>query len=284
MKKIAVIGDSILDKYTFHTSNRMSPEAPVPVAEKIDSSYSIGGAGLVAKKLTEGANVVDLYSQIGKNSYGEIFKKLSNKINIIDFAEINFELTMKDRFILNDEYFLRIDKDYIESPNINKVIKKFTENAETYNACMITDYNKGFVSERMYKEIINICKLNNIQTFFDPNINNKFNFTNVDFIKLNLSEAYDISSTDSIEESLKYFEREKITPIITQSSDGAVSSIDNRTIKVNAPDIKAIDVSGCGDIFFAVFVSNYISNYDVEISMNLAVTEATEYVKYFGNI
>ena len=132
--------------------------------------------------------------------------------------------------------------------------------------------------------IINICKLNNIQTFFDPNINNKFNFTNVDFIKLNLSEAYDISSTDSIEESLKYFEREKITPIITQSSDGAVSSIDNRTIKVNAPDIKAIDVSGCGDIFFAVFVSNYISNYDVEISMNLAVTEATEYVKYFGNI
>ena len=53
MKKIAVIGDSILDKYSFYISNRMSPEAPVPVAEKIDSNYSIGGAGLVAKRLTE---------------------------------------------------------------------------------------------------------------------------------------------------------------------------------------------------------------------------------------
>jgi bifunctional ADP-heptose synthase (sugar kinase/adenylyltransferase) len=133
---------------------------------------------------------------------------------------------------------------------------------------MITDYNKGFVSERMYKEIINICKLNNIKTFFDPNVNNKFDFTNVDFIKLNLSEAYDISSTNSIDESLKYFERKKITPIITQSSDGAVSLINNRTIKVNAREIKAVDVSGCGDVFFAVFVSYYLSNTDVEISIN----------------
>ena len=284
MKKIAVIGDSILDKYSFYISNRMSPEAPVPVAEKIDSNYSIGGAGLVSKKLTEGGNKVDLYSQIGTNSYGEMFKKLSDKTNIIDFAEIDFELTIKDRLILNNEYFLRLDEDYVESPNINKVIEKFSENVETYDACMITDYNKGFISERIFQEIINICKLNNIQTFFDPNINNKFDFSNVDFIKLNLLEAYDISSTDSVEDSIKYFNSEKITPIITKSSDGAVSSIDSKIITVEAPKIKAVDVSGCGDIFFAVFVSNYISNRDIEISMNLAVVEATEYVKYFGNI
>jgi bifunctional ADP-heptose synthase (sugar kinase/adenylyltransferase) len=106
---------------------------------------------------------------------------------------------------------------------------------------MITDYNKGFVSERMYKEIINICKLNNIKTFFDPNVNNKFDFTNVDFIKLNLSEAYDISSTNSIDESLKYFERKKITPIITQSSDGAVSLINNRTINRDSGYLRSLD-------------------------------------------
>ena len=284
MKKIAVIGDSILDKYSFYISNRMSPEAPVPVAEKIDSNYSIGGAGLVAKRLTEDGNKIDLYSQIGTNSYGKMFKKLSGKTNIIDFAEIDFELTIKDRLILNNEYFLRLDEDYVESPNIDKVIEKFTENVETYDACMITDYNKGFISERIFQEIINICKLNNIQTFFDPNINNKFDFSNVDFIKLNLLEAYEISSTDSVEDSIKYFNSEKITPIVTKSSDGAVSSIGSKIITVEAPKIKAVDVSGCGDIFFAVFVSNYISNSDIELSINLAVVEATEYVKYFGNI
>jgi bifunctional ADP-heptose synthase (sugar kinase/adenylyltransferase) len=93
----------------------------------------------------------------------------------------------------------------------------------------------------MYKEIINICKLNNIKTFFDPNVNNKFDFTNVDFIKLNLSEAYDISSTNSIDESLKYFERKKITPIITQSSDGAVSLINNRTINRDSGYLRSLD-------------------------------------------
>tara|TARA_B100000579_G_scaffold399883_1_gene381124 strand:- start:309 stop:758 length:450 start_codon:yes stop_codon:yes gene_type:complete len=149
---------------------------------------------------------------------------------------------------------------------------------------MITDYNKGFVSEKMYQEIISICKSNNIPTFFDPNINNKFDFSNIDFIKLNLSEAYNISSTNTVDESLNYFRTKKIIPIITKSSDGAISSIDNKNITVDAPSIEAIDVSGCGDIFFAVFVSNYISDNNIENSMKLAVTEATEYIKYFGNI
>lgn len=282
MKKIAVVGDSILDKYSFYKSSRLSPEAPVPVVNKYDSNYSIGGAGLVARKLLELNNYVDLYTQIGGGSYGNTFLSLSKGIEIFDFAKQNFTITFKDRFIVNDKYFLRKDEDSFDRPDINTILKKIEMNIKDYNACVMTDYNKGFFSEELYQEIIKICQSNDVPTFFDPNINNKFNFEDIDFIKLNLDEALIISSEEVEYEMLEYFMNKGINPIITKSSQGAISLMKDTYISIDAPDIEAVDVSGCGDIFFSVFVNYFIESQDIKESMTHAVGQATEYVKYFG--
>ena len=56
--KVLLIGDFMIDHYIMGTSNRMSPEAPVPVVIP-EQEYSIpGGAGNVAMNLgLMGANV-----------------------------------------------------------------------------------------------------------------------------------------------------------------------------------------------------------------------------------
>ena len=58
---VLLVGDFMLDHYIMGTSNRMSPEAPVPVVTP-DEEYSIaGGAGNVAMNLrTMGADVICL--------------------------------------------------------------------------------------------------------------------------------------------------------------------------------------------------------------------------------
>ena len=49
--KVLLIGDFMVDHYIIGTSNRMSPEAPVPVVTP-EKEYSIpGGAGNVAMNL-----------------------------------------------------------------------------------------------------------------------------------------------------------------------------------------------------------------------------------------
>ena len=111
MGKFAVFGDSILDKYSFYDSNRNSPEAPVPIIVNETNEYFLGGAGLVSDTLIDLGNEVDLYTMLGQELNSEIFKSLVNKISIFDFAEKKYKLTLKERIIVNQNYFLRKDYD-----------------------------------------------------------------------------------------------------------------------------------------------------------------------------
>ncbi|MBV8340730.1 MAG: D-glycero-beta-D-manno-heptose-7-phosphate kinase, partial [Candidatus Eremiobacteraeota bacterium] len=50
-RRIAVIGDLMLDEWYWGNVRRISPEAPVPVVEVRDHTYTLGGAGNVANNL-----------------------------------------------------------------------------------------------------------------------------------------------------------------------------------------------------------------------------------------
>ena len=44
-KTILVVGDIMLDEFIWGKVARISPEAPVPIVEVVDETYSLGGAG-----------------------------------------------------------------------------------------------------------------------------------------------------------------------------------------------------------------------------------------------
>ena len=49
--KILVVGDVMLDEYWYGNSNRISPEAPVPIVNFDNKELRLGGAANVAAKL-----------------------------------------------------------------------------------------------------------------------------------------------------------------------------------------------------------------------------------------
>src|SRR5438093_2717039 len=50
-RRVAVLGDVMVDRYLWGRVERISPEAPVPVVEIERESMSLGGAGNVAANL-----------------------------------------------------------------------------------------------------------------------------------------------------------------------------------------------------------------------------------------
>src|SRR6266508_3237710 len=50
-RRVAVLGDCMLDHYLWGRVDRISPEAPVPVVEIERESFGLGGAGNVAANL-----------------------------------------------------------------------------------------------------------------------------------------------------------------------------------------------------------------------------------------
>ena len=70
--KILVIGDVMMDEYWYGTSNRISPEAPVPIVNFDNSDMRLGGAANVAANISSLGGDVTLLSLIGNDDKAKI--------------------------------------------------------------------------------------------------------------------------------------------------------------------------------------------------------------------
>ena len=57
-RKVAVLGDLMLDEYLFGEVNRISPEAPVPIIRVLREQAVLGGAANVAASRPSGQNPI----------------------------------------------------------------------------------------------------------------------------------------------------------------------------------------------------------------------------------
>src|SRR3954453_5603504 len=69
-RRIAVIGDAMLDVYLRGDVERISPEAPVPVVRVRDRRFALGGAGNVAQNVRAAGAGCDLVAAIGDDAGG----------------------------------------------------------------------------------------------------------------------------------------------------------------------------------------------------------------------
>src|SRR5215217_4825987 len=69
-RRVAVIGDAMLDVYLRGEVERISPEAPVPVVRVHDRRYALGGAGNVAQNVCAVGARCDLVATIGDDFGG----------------------------------------------------------------------------------------------------------------------------------------------------------------------------------------------------------------------
>ena len=77
--KVIIIGDVMLDSYSFGKIERNSPEAPVPIVDVINKENRIGGAANVALNIKSLGGIHYLFSCIGDDHYGKIFLGLLEK-------------------------------------------------------------------------------------------------------------------------------------------------------------------------------------------------------------
>ena len=63
--RILCIGDVMLDHYVYGKVHRLSPEAPIPILLNEEEKYFLGGAGNVARNLSEIGAKCTLLSLIG---------------------------------------------------------------------------------------------------------------------------------------------------------------------------------------------------------------------------
>jgi D-glycero-beta-D-manno-heptose-7-phosphate kinase len=196
-KRIAVVGDLMLDSYFWGSVSRISPEAPVPVIEIDEEIHRFGGAMNVAYNILTLGGIPLPVGIIGNDHDGNILKGLLKEKKITDKGIVidhDRPTTAKTRVIASKQHVVRIDrekKDPILPATEKKILSLLKKEMKNLDAIILQDYNKGVMTEGLIKKIIRMAgKANKIVTV-DPKFNNFFTYQNVTVFKPNRKETED---------------------------------------------------------------------------------------------
>ncbi len=224
-KKILVIGDVVLDKYTVGSVKLISPEAPVPILTVEKEFYRLGGAGNVA---LNAANLspegqVYLFGFIGEDSSGDELRKILTK-NITSYFEKCDSTTMKERIIGRSsgqqQQIVRVDREEKSQRIFKEKLEDMISIARIADIIIISDYAKGVITLDLM-EVLNHYKEKIVA---DPKPNNqhfKNLYKNVKIIKPNREEALRMSGCYNIDDA-GYKLREELNSniLITLGGEG----------------------------------------------------------------
>lgn len=162
---IKVYGDVMLDKWVTGFSDRISPEAPVPILNEKTNSSSAGGAANLAANIANLEIQVSLCGAIGLDKNGEELKNILDEQKNLKtlLATDATHTTTKTRFVgQGGQHLMRLDNDH--QYNSNQALAKLLNNLDKDDIVVISDYNKGAINELTVPTLLNVTK----QIFVDP--------------------------------------------------------------------------------------------------------------------
>lgn len=295
--RIAVFGDAMLDIYLIGDTERISPEAPVPVVS-ISKVYSIpGGAANTSTNIKKlGGGYVKLFSVVGNDDEGRKLKQLLEEKEVSTFLVIDEErpTTSKTRVLARGQHVVRIDREKTTpvSPKIYERIKNEFRK-DKFDVVVFSDYAKGFFTEEI-KDIVEgrLCVC-------DPKPKNIFLFKGVDVVLPNRKEAFEIYEIiEKGEIALMDEERKKeLLPhvaeklsdffgipkvVITMGEEGMGIFHRGEFFHVPAFAHDVFDVTGAGDTVTSVFSLCEGVKIPSEMSAVLASLAASVKVSHLG--
>lgn len=229
--KVTIIGEICKDVFIYGNTKRLCPEAPVAILQPFNN---VTNNGMI----------------------GNVYNNLKNLDKNISIESINQkEEIIKTRYIddKSNHMLLRVDQEDSNVKNI-ELTNEILNSVKTSNFIIVSDYNKGFLSD---DNLIQIGKTSELSILDTKRKLTKKIIEAYTFIKVNEDE-YNLNK--------KLIDNNNSNVIITLGSKGC--KFQDKIYKIN--EIKTIDVSGAGDTFTTAFIYKYYKTNDIEQSLQFA--------------
>ena len=289
-KRIAVIGDVMIDRYIWGNVNRISPEAPVPIVEVESESSRLGGAANVANNIVSLGATAQLIGIVGDDFSGKEFRSILEEQNSSSdgiITDSSRPTTVKTRVIAHHQHVVRIDseeKKDIGTDIQQKIFSFLEKNIDLIDGIIIEDYNKGVVVKDLIHAIIDLANRKKKIITIDPKLNNFFEYKNVTVFKPNKKETEEAigkkihNDADVLAAGKILIEKLKADNILLTRSEKGMSLFEkNGTVShipTNARNVA--DVSGAGDTVIATLTAM--------LTAGATIGEAALLANYAGGI
>lgn len=274
-RRIAVIGDVMLDQFIWGSVARISPEAPVPVVDFQRESFMPGGAANVARNLTALGAGTELFGVVGKDEAANSLRQLlrNHKIGSRHIESAPGRRTsLKTRVVAQRQQLVRIDRETrvaIPAQVEQRLIQALKQQLPQTDAVIVGDYGKGVVTQSLLNQLKPLCREHGVWLSLDPKQPiHQLNMVGVSVIKPNRKETFalaniaDETRTDNPLKDVNLMEAARrllneLRPavlLITLGEQGILLCQRNQPpfhIPTTAQEV--FDVSGAGDTVIAAF-------------------------------
>jgi D-beta-D-heptose 7-phosphate kinase/D-beta-D-heptose 1-phosphate adenosyltransferase len=293
---ILCIGDVMLDRFAYCDSERISPEAPVPVLLLRRTQTMLGGAGNVARNIASLGGRAILVGLVGEDVAGKELRELVARTGGLDDRLVTSSrrpTTCKTRYVAGQQQLVRIDEESVaplDGGEEATLIDILERSIGSVDAVLLSDYAKGALGPAVIETAIGHARSRGIPVYVGPKTDDFSRYRGATCIapnqkELALAARLPVGSDDEIVAAARKIMRESGAAAIlgTRSEKGMVLVEATGAVHFEAARSREVyDVSGAGDTVIAVLALACASGHPLPQAMRLANTAAGIVVSKLG--
>ncbi len=276
--KVLVVGDMMLDRYWHGVSNRISPEAPVPVVKVTQKDDRPGGAANVALNMAALGAQVSLVGVVGADEAGDVLQQRLTAARIHTSLQItNASPTItKLRVTSRHQQLLRMDfEEKFQPQDVNEILNKTRQQLTHVSLLVLSDYAKGTLQD--CQSLIALAKSIGVPVLVDPKGDQFDRYKGASLLTPNLLE-FEAVVGDCRDEATLVAKGNRLMEtldlgalLVTRGENGMT------LLRPNQPELhlpararEVFDVTGAGDTVMATLAASLSTGLDLPHAVALA--------------
>jgi len=264
-RRVACIGDLMVDRFIYGDVSRVSPEAPIPVLARSRELVMLGAAGNVARNVAALGGSVALAGLVGADAEAQEAERLVGEEPRVEgflVSDPDRPTTLKTRFVSGGQQLLRVDMEAsrpVAGEVEAKLIRTLADVVKGCGVILLSDYGKGAVTDAVIVACLDAARAAGAKVVVDSKARSFARYGAVDLIKPNASElahATDLPTGSDAEvevalaRALELWEAKAI--LVTRAAKGQSLAFRGEPVRHFPTQPREVfDVSGAGDTTLA---------------------------------
>jgi len=279
----------MLDRYLFGGTERISPEAPVPVVHVRETDNRAGGAANVAVNLASPGVDTLVIGVVGKDDEAATLKAVLQQQNIdCRFRAVaNWPTTTKTRVQSRGQQLIRLDREEQGAAGGDALLSSLRKAMKSASAVVLSDYGKGALTD--VSAMIDLCRKANIPVLVDPKGSDFDKYRGATVLTPNQSEFEAVAGDCKSDDALVARARTMISDLdlaallITRSEKGMLLvEASDEPVFLSTRVREVFDVTGAGDTVIAVLAGALASGESMAAAAALSNFAAGLVVRKIG--
>lgn len=301
--RLLCVGDMMLDIFVYGKTQRLSPEAPVPVLSKQSERRMLGGAGNVVANLRSLGCDTCFMGVVGDDADGNALRSYLERLGAdasLLLSLPGYRTSTKTRYVSGSQHLLRVDHEerlHLSDGLVEELLARVERELPRINMALLSDYGKGLFDKRFAPALISLANQAGVPVLVDPKTSDYSLYQGATVVKPNKKE-FEAVTGESFEPAERDFTEKAVASgravcqrygvknlLVTLSEHGMLFIPGNEGIppvRIPTEAREVFDVSGAGDTSLAALGAALAAGAPMKQAMKIANAAAGIVVGKFG--